>query len=383
MQYLDKLETPLTIDELPEGSDGASYYAIRGDYETPVSRYVCTTPETREVCSKPEVLGCRFTGNMSAAMTKALRAAPFRGLFENTPHHQVCVLNFLRGGLNFDLRDALHEAYGFNTHSSAFMSSQRYRTDGRWQVKEDMYRKLQIPRRAVIVLGDVVATGVTVRNGLQVLLDHIRDLGSSLRGLVFFTIGCHKLEKNLGAFDTFFRESFPDYEATHLVYLEGKFKLVDSRTEVRIGLPGTDLISREALLAPELIECQYDSIAHHLERCVIYDAGSRAFDIPTYVEDVVDYWKQTRKLARQGWTLREALAERWPADGYSSKETFLSTGKALWRGAEERLLERIHEKHLKRMEEQLDQRGDGSEALAKLCDERVETLESIVAVGEQ
>ena len=38
----------------------------------------------------------------------------------------------------------------------------------------DMYRKLQIPRRAIIMTGDVVATGVTAGNGLQVILseDH-------------------------------------------------------------------------------------------------------------------------------------------------------------------------------------------------------------------
>ena len=263
MQYLKKTNQ----------TKEATFYRVGGDHEGTVHRHLVTTPWSREILNRPEVVGCQFTQNLKQAMTAALKAAPFRPVIEDTPQERVCVLNFLRGGLNFNLREALCQAYGFNTHSSAFMSSQRYKEEGRWGVKEDMYRKLEIPSGAVLVMGDVVATGVTMRNGLEVLLDHVRSLGSSIKSLVFFTIGCHKLEKNLQELEPAFREAFPDYEATHIIYIEGKFKLVDSRTPLKIGLPGTDLLRNGGLLAPEFELSQYDSPSSLLERCTIYDAG--------------------------------------------------------------------------------------------------------------
>jgi hypothetical protein len=265
-------------------------------------------------------------------------------MVEGHPGSRVCVLSFLRGGLNFGLRDALAGAYGFNTHSSAFMSSQRYRIDGRWVVREDMYRKLRIPADALVLTGDVVATGVTVGHGLEVLLDHLIRIGSSLRSLVFFTIGCHKLEKALERMDARFRAAFPGYRETHAVYLEGKFRLVDSRTELRIALPGTDLVRRDALMAPELEASQYEHPSRPLERCVVYDAGSRAFDIPTYLEDLLAYWHQVAGLARAGLTLADALLERWPEADPGPLDIFRDRKLGQWRGLAAAEVDGLHER---------------------------------------
>ncbi len=369
MQYLVRLSS----------SPAASFYAIRGDYQSPVQRYIVSTPFSREVCIRPELLGCQYTSALGAAVRAALVQAPFRKLIEEYPPARVCVLNFLRGGLNFGVRDALHSAYGLNTHSSAFMSSQRFRIDGRWQIREDMYRKLLIPEGALILTGDVVATGVTVANGLEVLLDHLEKIKSSITGLIFFTIGCHKLEKSLAAFDRRFRATFPAYQGSHIIYLEGKFRLVDSRTELRIGLPGTDLIRRDCLLAPEFEASQYERLSHPLERCVIYDAGSRAFDIPSYLGDVVDYWRQLASLAEQGLTLAEALRERWPETEYRTRDEFLAQKRGIWRDLDdERILERIYELFRHRWSPPFPDQANTSAALAELCAERIVTLEKVL-----
>lgn len=333
-----------TLERL-SASAAASWYAIVGEHEGAIERYVVSTPQSRAVCNRPEVLGVAFNEHLQQAMAAALAAAPFRDLIAGRPEEQVCVVNFLRGGLNFELRRALHEAYGFNRHSSAFMSSQRQRVEGRWRVQEDMYRKLDIPKEAVLLAGDVVATGVTLANGFDVIADHVDRIGSSLRGLVLFTIGCHKAEKVLAPLHERFSRSFPGYERTIVVYLEAKFRLVDSKTELRVGLPGTDLIRRGALLAPELELSQYESPAYALERCAIYDAGSRAFDVPRYVEDVREYWTQVAAFAAGGWTLAEALRERWPAPEYADRATFRAAKRELWRGVDDAFLDDLFARH--------------------------------------
>lgn len=354
-------------------SEEASWYAIGGDHQSEVSRWVVTTPWSRDICNRPELLGCEYTSALRRAMTAALGAAPFRGLIEAQRASRVCVLHFLRGGLNFDLRNALHDAYGLNAHASAFMSSQRYKVDGRWAVHEDMYRKLMIPPGAVLLAADVVATGVTVANGLEVLLDHLLRIGSSVRGLVFFTIGCHKLEKVLTELDGRLRRAFPGFVGSHAVYLDGKFRLVDSRTSLRFALPGTDLIRCDALLTPELEAAQLGVPSAVLERCVIYDAGSRAFDIPTYVEDVADYWRGLARHAADGLTLSQAMAERWPATHYRSLEALHDYARETWRGVSPNEVEELWRDHQARTE--LLVRSANPEALTALANERVSTLE--------
>ncbi len=365
MQYLTRVAS----------APDASWYEVGGDYQGDVRRWVVSTPWSRDICNRPELLGCEYTAALRSAMVAALAAAPFRDLVASTPPTRVCVLHFLRGGLNFDLRNALHEAYGLNALASVFMSSQRFRVEGRWQVREDMYRKLQVPPGAVLLAADVVATGVTVANGLEVVLEHVRQIGSSIRALVFFTIGCHKLEKCLAALEPRLREASPDYLGSHVVYLEGKLRLVDSRTPLRVGIPGTDLIRREALLAPELEASQLALPSAILERCAIYDAGSRAFDVPAYVEDVLDYWRKVRSLARYGLTLADALAERWPAPEYASRELFLAHKRATWRGVDDASLDAVWQRHRELWTDDFAARARTAEALEEICAERIATLE--------
>ncbi|RME23610.1 MAG: hypothetical protein D6798_13190 [Deltaproteobacteria bacterium] len=364
MQYLERIHR----------TDAASWYAIEGDHAGPVERYVLSTAGTRAICNRPELLGVAFNLALQDAMAVALATAPFRRLLEDHPQDRVCVVSFLRGGLNFELRRALHSAYGFNRHSSAFMSSQRYREDGRWFVKEDMYRKLDIPPDAVLVMGDVVATGVTMENGLQVVIDHIQEIGSSVRALVFFTIGCHKAEKVLTAIDARLRAAFPDYQRTVLVYLEGKFRLVDSRTDLRIGIPGTDLVRRGALLAPELEASQYERPSYLLERCAIYDAGSRAFDIPHYARDVVEYWEQVRAFAAEGWTLAEALRERWPEGETDDRDAFMARRAQCWRGVGEAFLEDLYHRQRAFF---CGEHAASAAALTAVCGERIARLRDV------
>ncbi|MBM4372282.1 MAG: hypothetical protein FJ098_11550, partial [Deltaproteobacteria bacterium] len=323
MQYLVRL------DSNPQ----ASWYRLEGDYgEGGLGRWVVSTPTTRDICNRPEILGVDFSRRLQDGVRHALATAPFHDALKALPETRLCIMNFLRGSLNFGLRGALRDALGSNRHGTCFMSSQRFRKDGRWHVKEDMYRKMDIPQGALLLLGDVVATGVTVSNGLEVITDHLVRHELAPVGVVFFTLGCHKAEKALQTFHDRFSKARSDYLGTHVVYLEGKFTLVDSRRRLHLAIPGTDLIKADALLSPEFELSLYDAISHVLERCVIYDAGSRAFDVPEYLEDVLHYWEQIRRLAKRGYTLREAMQERWPEEDHRSLQGLRELRAQRWRG---------------------------------------------------
>jgi hypoxanthine-guanine phosphoribosyltransferase len=368
--------------EIVSRSDKASWYRLTGDYQGKTQRWIASTPQTVEICNDPSLCGVTYTERMREGMSALLETAPFRPFLEGVAPSRLCIMNFLRGGLNFDLRGALYRSLGSNYHATCFMSSQRKRQEGRWTVKEDMYRKMDIPNGAILLVGDVVATGVTVANGFDVIEEYLKERGTQLSGLVFFTIGCHKMEKLLEDIHHRFSALFPGYKETHAVYLEGKFRLVDSSTNLRLSIQGTDLIRRDSVLSPEFERSQYDALHNPIERCTIYDAGSRAFDVVEYLGDVIQFWEQVRTLARRAHTLREILTERWPAADYADAELFQAAKQAQWPGLPEAFLDDLWARHKARWTDEFQTHVRTREALEDLCNERLGILRSVLADAE-
>jgi hypothetical protein len=96
------------------------------------------------------------------------------------------------------------------------------------------------------------------------------------------------------------------------VYFEGRFAVAGDDSPLSVKITGTDLLRRGGLCAPEFIKSQYESPSFPLERCAIYDAGSRAFWLPEYFEDIQEYWTETYKLADGGMSFSDLLRERCP-----------------------------------------------------------------------
>jgi hypothetical protein len=363
-----------SISPFPSSPE-ASWYSLTSDTELKVQRWMVSTEESRRICNEPLFLGVDFSRGLQAAITKAMKVAPFINDLRKLDPCKLCTVNFLRGSLNFGLREALRDAAGSNTHATCFMSSQRFRVDGRWHVKEDMYRKLDIPQGAYLVLGDVVATGVTVDNGLQVMYDVMQEKGIKPAGLVFFTIGCHKIEKILERWHALFSKDNPGYKGTHVVYLEGKFRLVDSKTPLQIALQGTDLVKLGAILTPEYALSLYDNPAYVLERCAIYDAGSRAFDVPAYLEDVQGYWVQVAAMAKRGFTLKEALKERWSEEGFETWESFQALADLFWKGVSEEVRRQIYTAYQARWNAQFLTESESPKALLNIANARLHAIQ--------
>ncbi len=310
-------------------------FQIEGEHEGPVRRFVFSTAETRDIVNRPEVKGMEYTEKLEEGVMHLLQGfLPHH--FDDVKEEEANVLVFLRGGMNFGLRNALHRAYGWNLHNSSYMSSQRAKdAEGRWYIKEDSYRKLTVAKNSVVFCGDVVATGVTLEHGLAEFTKAVKERGGSIRYFIFFTIGCHKAEKIINEYCEIWKKEFPEFQGADIFYVEGKFHLADSKTPTTIKLQGTDLLRRDSILPPAFIKSQNESLAAAFERCTIYDAGSRAYDIAEYDGDVHEYWEQVLELAKKGMTAEQYLAERYPEASDSLKDTAKQTD--LVRFCEERM----------------------------------------------
>lgn len=289
-----------------------------------VACYLASTPQTRAICSDPLVYGVEYTDALREASTAVLRALDAPSRQPGYREEATVVLNILRGGLNYNLRDALKMAYGWNTHRTAFISSQRARdNNGDWYITENRYQKISLPDNAHIVFGDVVATGVSLEHALIRIIEMAQKQKKSISGFTFFTIGGMRAIEILEKIDAECRRQFPGYVGSSVIYYEGIFGVADENSKLSIVLPGTDLLHSPAILAPEFIRYQTQALSYPIERCVIYDAGSRSFDVPDYLEDVRGYWRQVRDLAEGGMTYVEYLAQRFEHDDRLQDSAFV------------------------------------------------------------
>ena len=145
---------------------------------------------------------------------------------------------------------------------------------------------------------------------------------------------------------------------------------------LKIRIPGTDLIRSDAIVAPEFALSQYDEVIYPLERCTIYDAGSRSFDIPEYLHDLIDYWSQTKALAKTGFTLYDALKERWPETGWDNSDGFSDFTEQVWPGIDPQTANEIHTAYNRRWSPAFKQSARNRKTLVSLCEQRLEGLRS-------
>jgi hypothetical protein len=162
------------------------------------------------------------------------------------------------------------------------------------------------------VCGDVVATGTSLSYAFHEIMDIAKQEGKEISGFVFFTIGGKRAEEILLEVEKKASALFPSFQGSVVIYLEGRFAVPTTETPLSIKLTGTDLVRRDSLLSEEFIHSQFEYPSYPIERCTIYDAGSRAFSIPEYLEDVLEYWTEVEGLVKNGVTYEGLLKERFP-----------------------------------------------------------------------
>jgi hypothetical protein len=304
----------MTPTEIAKTSAVSIYELPRLTRELP-QVLLASTEDSRRLCNDPFVVGVDYTRrlqNASKLILSAIREAGLIAFNEST----TTVLHILRGGLNFGLREALHDAWGWNVHNSAFVSAQRRRNEqdpDRWEIIESAYSKVHLHESQTLIFGDVVGTGTSLDYALTHLIEAHIAKQLQIKQVLFFTIGTEQSLVVAQKFDQIMRAAFPTYTGMAVVMLEGIFAMARPDHNLKIKITGTDLLRGEGTFCPEFIASQSEEPCYALERCAIYDAGSRAFDVATYIADVHHYWRLVQHLAEdKGVTYLDYRNERMP-----------------------------------------------------------------------
>jgi hypothetical protein len=329
---------------------------------------------------------------MQNGVTNALKGINILEGLSTISSKTVNVYHILRGALNFEVRDALRKAYGYKWHSSSYISSQRVLKEGHFEISEDYYRKFIMPDNVTIYTADIVASGVSLNHSIEYINTYLESQKLHLKNMVFITIGCIEAENVLSKWHRVFKESFPGFERTFLIYLEGRFGLATEDTPLYNCIYDTDLLKNYklgALLSPEYEHSQFDRMIIGLEACAIYDGGKKGFEPVNHIKDVLEFWEKQQETAQSNdLTLWEEYNARFPLDLYFSDIRRLELGNSdmleenkarYWQGLTKEEYRKLHAKFSWLWSQERIQSAQVPGSLLQVCQKKIKYLKSLIA----
>ena len=273
--------------------NSTSIYQLRSDGL--VNQYFVVSGEgTRHLMASPEVVGYESYLAMKPATTAALQYFSDNGLCCD-----VDILTILRGGLNYPLEDCCYKA-DIRVPNMNFISCERIIENGVITGLDIKYEKLHIAKDITLMIGDIIASGDTLRLCLSQVVDRFRRRGGSLKRIIFFTVGGSKAIPLMERFTAEIRQYFPEFEGFRCVFYEGIFTVYEDKGVTGINIPDIDFGWRGGILAPEFRHYVLSFLEDALfEKCIIYDGGARRYEIPAHYAEVMEYWEALLAKAPQ------------------------------------------------------------------------------------
>ena len=246
--------------------------------------FVVSAPGTRHLMAFPEVVGYDSYLSMLPATTAALRHRYSQGMDD------VDILTILRGGLNYPVEEACYRS-GIRVRDIHFVSCERIIEDHVITGLEIKYEKLHITQNRTLVIGDIIATGDTLRLCLDQVVDRFRRRGGSIRKIIFFTVGGTRAIDLMEKKADEIRSVFPEFEGFECFFYEGIFTVYENHGATGINVPDIDFGWKGGVVAPEFQRYVMDHPYSLLEKCIIYDGGARRYEIPIHFHEVLEYWE--------------------------------------------------------------------------------------------
>jgi len=376
--------------------EAVAVYAITSAADRPdFKRYVVSTRDTRDLMNHPEIINCDFTDLMRNGVTNALKGINNLEQLSSISSKTVNVYHILRGGLNFKVREALRKGFGYKWHSSSYCSSQRVLKHGKYEISEDHYRKFLIPDQATIYTADIVASGSSLHNGIEYISNFMTSQKRQLKNMVFITIGCVEAENVLLKWHRIFKNAYPAYDRTIVIYLEGRFALAHEHTPLSNFQFQTDLLKNYklgALLSPEYEHSQFDRMIIGLEACAIYDGGKKGFEPINHIKEVLGFWSKQLEIARtHNRTLWDEYNSRFPLDLYFADYASMSRGSAeilaenklpTWSGLHATEYEKLYRKFNWLWTDDRISAAQEPDSLTRVCEKKIKYLQSLLGDEE-
>lgn len=309
----------------------------------PVRIYLVSSQPSIDIINRPECVGVEFQDKLSSALRYAVNALLRDTGTEGPLSQPLDVVYVLRGGLNFNLHQVLTGTTG-RLPEVSFLSSQRVEEGTGFTIGENDYSKWSVQDGATLCIGDICATGTTMAHGLEMAITQYGRQKIAPQHVLVFSIGTRTvLDVLADLHDTLKKAWGPRFTGITLVYLEALFTLYCGHPALaRTHLRNTDFFRKDA---PRSLQLETDSLTHPvtlLERCAIYDGGSRSFEPRTYLANLRRYWERLSEEARTGIGVRDLLDLKTDALKYLLPYNNWRAETPWWSGEHQDNLHQLH-----------------------------------------
>lgn len=248
--------------------------------------FVVSDGGTRRLMASPEVVGFGSYQSMVPATMKGMQYLVDTGLEGN-----VNILTILGGGLNYPIEECAFRA-GLRVTNMDFLSCERIIEKNVIKGLDVRYQKVRTCRDCVLLIGDIVASGATLKMCMDHVINWFHDHGGSFKRIIFFTIGGTKAIDTMEDLTAEIRELSPGFEGFSCFFYEGIFSVYEDKGVLGFQVPDIDFYWGGGVISPEFREY---IVAHGYslyEKCIIYDGGARRYEIPDHVAEVKEYWNK-------------------------------------------------------------------------------------------
>ncbi len=253
--------------------------------------YLLSGPGSRELLSAPEMVGFPCYSALLEETVAALRHLQANGLGGD-----LDIFTILRGGLNYPLEEAAFRC-GIRVRDMHFVSCERIAENHVIKGLEIKYDKIYPSRNRVLAIGDILATGDTLRHCFEHLMQKFLQKGGSIRRILFFTIGGTRAFPLMEALSAKLSAIFAGFEGIDCFFFEGAFTVYEDKGVSGINHPDIDFGWKGGVVSPEFRRFIVDRPDALLEKCIIYDGGARRYNLPEHFEEVLEYWEGIRERA--------------------------------------------------------------------------------------
>ena len=253
--------------------------------------YIISSEGSRHLMASPEVIGYDCCTALVTPMKAALKAL-------EPDLKKAAILTILRGGLNYPLEECCH-SLGIKVDNINFLSCERVIRNHVIEGLEIKYDKLHPEKDCTLMIGDILASGDTIRKCMQHTVEEFAKAGGSIRRIIFFTIGGTKAFTLFEELSAMIREKWSAFEGFECVFFEGAFTVYEDKGVTGVNIPMIDFGWKGGCISPEFREyiLDYEYAPALLEKCIIYDGGARRYEIGDHFEEVIGYWEDLRAAA--------------------------------------------------------------------------------------
>jgi len=262
--------------------NGVVLYRVLRD-DLPRNQYIMVCNEALEIHTKPWLCGEKLHELAKRVAIKFLRVLYYELPLKGVSLNRICELTILAGGLYYMIDEAFKEVFE-KSIQRCIISARRYQLeDGTWKVNINYENFEALPDKAVVLIGDTIATGTTITNSLAKLKEAALKKGFTIDKVAVLTIsGAVNGSQKLKVVEEEFRKEWNDFEL-HVFNCCAVFGLEPNGTDMPYGHPDT-------IVPTDVISIVNERLTPQLARrlCSIFDWGDRTKNPVKHLEELIE-----------------------------------------------------------------------------------------------